>query len=238
MNSTNSTNPITREAPGLPELPDIDISGKATWWLAWVGCVLIVRFLMVERKLDGARFGIIGCITGAIGRLGDGDDSEWAKLYHSLQNNNTATRSPDTANTGATSTRATSAQQNGYTVGNAHIGMWQLRLRKKLWIRWIVDLFSWHRMYWFGPPAQGHESNPPQSRRRLGTARQRYGDSHTIGVIAPSNDQLILLYGTQSRVIAEGSGRPDDFSKDKRWKVQRYAFYFLLFGCGLSIRSM
>jgi hypothetical protein len=221
----------------------------------------MVRFIMVERKFDGARFGLIGLINGAVGRIGDGEDEEWAALYSRLQVSDLPTTdqdsvikntrpstdgpiasaceptSPDYAIEGRS--RKLPQRIRGLTIDSARIGMLELWLRKKLWSRWIVDIFSINRMYWFGPPILDPDgSGPQQSRRRLGTVRSRYGDRDT-QVLFPANpDQLTLIYGTKSVVIAEGTGRVDAFAADRQWRARRYALYFLLFGVGLSIRSI
>jgi hypothetical protein len=258
MNTTNTT---TSAALDTPIVAPTANTGNGNLWLYWLGTVLLIRFFMVERKFDGARFGLVGLINGAVGRMGDGEDEEWAALYSRLQATDSTTMdiAPNIESTGSSvggltaspskpSNLDTAASKRlgrlpqrtrELTIGSASIGMRELWLRKKLWSRWMVDMFTWHRMYWFGPSVEDPDGpGPQQSRRRLGTVRNRYGDRDT-QVLFPANpDQLTLIYGTKSVVVAEGTGRVDSLATDRRWKAQRYGIYFVLFGVGLSIHSI
>ncbi|KAK3632811.1 hypothetical protein LTR56_016134 [Elasticomyces elasticus] len=254
MEPINSTDTVTDEVPTIPDLPDIGASSKSMWWLIWLLCVLLIRFFMVERKYDGARFGLVGCITGAMGRMNEGEDEEWAALYHEIRDSTPPVISDQTGHTDTpgldspSTTKGSSGPEGpefikpsidptGLAVGDARVGKWQIFWRKRLWARLVVDLFSWHRMYWFGPCLQGEDDKVQQSRHRLGTGRNRYGDRSTSSIVPANVSDLTLVYGTQSVTIEEGNGQLDDFSRDKRWKAQRYGFYFLLLGSGLCIRS-
>lgn len=258
MNTTNTTTFAPLDSTAIASTANAD---KGSKWLYWLATVLLIRWLMVERKWDGARFGVIGLINGAVGRIGDGEDEEWAALYHRLQadgvtasdqvsdtgnpaiSNNDSTQSssePSPRDVGTTLSAENLPQRNeGLNVRGTSIGMAELWLRKNLWSRWIVDMFTCHRMYWFGPSIQNPDlPRPLQSRRRLNTARNRYGDQDTRALFPANPDQLTLIYGTRSVVVPEGTGQLDSMTDDKDHKALRYGFYFAMFGFGLSMRSI